>query len=473
MVVGDIVQERDLVIIGGGPGGYNAAIRAAQLGLQVTLVEKADMGGVCLNKGCIPSKVHTHAAKQLSTLSKLEDIGISTKESSFDFGKLSSYKEKVVTNLRKGVESLCQANKIEILKGAASFISEVRIGVEEGHNFDIIQFKHAIIATGATPVAEGPLDVSHERILLSHEIYSLSEVPEHLVVYGSDYLSLEVASSYHYLGAKVTIVLDDAKDDFNFDDSINRELKRLLKKSKIKVLRGHTIETISGSDTGVEFVCKKGEDAETVSGTHAFLSTKNQPNISSLGLDRIGVDVSEAGYVVTDVTMKTSKDNIFAIGDTTEGESLAIKAIKQGKVAAETIAGEASEVDLTFLPIVVHTVPPIATVGLTEKEAKEAGYEVKTGQFALGGNGYAMITGEKDGFVKVIKDSKTDMLLGFHAIGAGAVEMISTGTVALEMVGRDEDLTFPLYPHPSFNEAFLEAVEGLSDQAIHSPPAKK
>jgi dihydrolipoamide dehydrogenase len=474
MVVGEITQERDLIIIGGGPGGYNAAIRAAQLGLDVTLVEKADIGGVCLNKGCIPSKVYTHSASKLDEMKNFSSLGINTEKPTMNISQLQDYKSTVVANLQKGVEALCKANKVEVLSGSASFLTEDKIGVEEGHNFDVYKFKHAIIATGSTPMAPEKITIDHKVVFNSHSIFDLEEIPEHLVVYGSDYIALEMAMSFHQFGAKVSLLLDEGKDAFDFDDSINRELQRVLKKAKIKVYKKHELLSQTISEDGVSFTLQsgKGEEVE-VSGTHGFIAYKNKPNTNDLGIDRLQMTVNEDGFIVTDNQARTSLSHIFAIGDVTEGAQLAVKAIKQGKVAAEAIAGQSPEVDLTFIPTVVHTTPPIATVGLTEAEAKEQGHDVKVSQFALAGNGYATILGKKDGFAKIVSDKETDVLLGVHVIGVGAVELITSGSIALEMVAREEDMTFPLYPHPSVNEGLLEAVEALKGQAIHLPPNKQ
>ena len=473
MVVGEFVESRDLVIIGGGPGGYNAAIRAAQLGLQVTLIEKEKLGGVCLNEGCIPSKVFTHAAKEFASIAHFGDLGISTEGVTFDYKKLLNYKDKVITQLRKGVETLCTANKIEIIQGEANFTAENRIGVEVGHQFDIYEFNHAIIATGSTPITPEFLSDDRKHIFLADEIYNLSDIPKELIVYGSDYVSLEIAFSYRNLGADVTILLDDEKNDFLFDESINRELKRILKREKIKVHRGFQIDNVSSDEAEVTVKLSKDGNTITEMGTHFYVATKSRANVLSLGLERLDVEMTQEQLIMTDAQMRTSLPRIFAIGDATEGASSAVKAMKQGKTAAEVIAGQNSEIDLTFLPTIVHSIPPIASVGLTELEAVEQGYKVKTSQFSYSGNSMAMITNEKSGVSKVIKNEETDLLLGFHTIGAGAVELIGTGTIALEMVGRDEDVTFPLYPHPSFNETLLEAVEGLSEKAIHIPPAKR
>lgn len=472
MVVGEFAEKRDLVIIGGGPGGYNAAIRAAQSGLDVTLIEKENLGGVCLNDGCIPSKVFAHAAKEYASLPHLASLGISTGGVDFDFKQLLNFKDQTVSQLRKGVETLCAANKIEIIYGEANFTAENRIGVESGHRFDTYEFNHAIIAAGSTSVEPDWVSGTSGRFLSAGDIYNLKELPEKLIVYGSDYIALETAFSYRSLGADVSLILD-GKEDFPFDHAINRELKRILKKQKINVYRGFQIETATADENEAAVNIIKDGKEKTITGSHVYAAARQYANTASIGIDRFGVVMTESGFIKTDRQMRTSLDNIFAIGDITGGSPSAVKAIKQGKTAAEVISGLNSEADLTFLPEIVHTIPPIAAVGLTEDEAKAAGYNVKTSSFSYTGNSYAMITNEKNGITKIIKDEETDLLLGFHTIGAGAIELISTAVISLEMVGREEDLNFPLYPHPSFNETILEAVEGITEKAIHMAPVEE
>jgi len=473
MVVGELAHERDVVIIGGGPGGYNAAIRAAQLGLSVTLIEKDQLGGRCLNKGCIPSKVFTHASIKNAELKHLDELGISFSDSSFQLGKLQNYKAKVINHLRKGVESLCKAHKIEILKGKASFLSNDRIGVEANDSFEVYRFQHAVIATGGNLIPPKHIQIDHERILNAQSIFSIETIPKHLIVYGSDYIALEIAMSFNTFGSQVSFILDDEKEEFSFDSSINREIQRVMKKSKIKIYKNRKIiqATSTLENVTVELETNEG-NRETLEGSHFFVSCKTKANIDELGIERLPINLTNKGFIEINQVGQTSIQNIYAIGDVTEGDALAVKAIKQGKVVAETIAGIDSEIDLTFIPTIVHSVPPIASVGLTEEEARKEYESINIGQFPLASNGYASILGQKDGFIKVISDAKNDLILGVHIIGAGAVELISSGVIGLENVARDEDIMFPLYPHPSINEGLLEAIEALKEKAIHKPPQK-
>ncbi|MET3696447.1 dihydrolipoamide dehydrogenase [Bacillus oleivorans] len=469
MVVGELAMERDVIIIGGGPGGYSAAIRAAQLGKEVTLVEKNHMGGVCLNEGCIPSKVFAEAAKQSQAFPHFEKLGFEMEKPNFDITKLQTYKNQVITQLRAGVEALCKANKIERIEGSATFLSDDRIGVENGHQFDVYRFNHAIIATGnrAIPHFNGTKNIVNERT-----VYSIEKIPSSLIVSGGDYLALEVAFSYAALGSTVTCICEEREFSY-LDEAISKELKRQFKKKKIKFISGEITKVVQAENI-IEIQVKnsKGEIHQLL-GEYFYSSASYEANISDLGIDRLGMKLDESGFILVDSQCRTSVRNLYAIGDVTGGKQLAVKAIRQGKVAAEVLSGIPSEWDDSYLPTVVHTIPSIAAVGMTEEEAQEISLEYEVGQFSIAGNGYAGLREQKDGFVKVLKENGTDRVIGVHILGDGAVELISSGVLALEMVARDEDLLFPSYPHPSMNEALLEAVEAIKGQAIHQAPAKK
>ncbi|CAG9621708.1 dihydrolipoyl dehydrogenase family protein [Sutcliffiella rhizosphaerae] len=463
MVVGELTQERDVVIIGGGPGGYHAAIRAAQLGRQVTLIEKNELGGICLNEGCIPSKIHTAAAQQFNQLTSYDTFGLNTSDVTFNLALLQENKRKTVHNLKQGINALCKANKVEIVTGEASFISEKKIGVENGHQYDTYTFNHAIIATGAP--RKLILDVQ-DKALTPITIWKLDDIPQELVLYGSNDITLEIATTFNRLGAYVTLIIPPDKELFSFDPSINKELQRQLKKQKIKIVKVTEAPKAYYDQNQWEVVFSD----KTLSATHFYVEDERVPITNTVGIDRSGVVVDEEGFIITNKQCMTNISNIYAVGDITSGSGLAIKAIKQAKVAAENIAGGQTEYDITFLPTVIQTIPPIATVGLTETEAIEKGYKVKVGESFFQTNGYATILSQKDGLVKTITDIETEQLLGMHIIGSQAVELISTGVVTLEMVGRLEDLLFPTYPHPSVNEVMLEAVEDVTGVAIHKMP---
>ncbi|WP_210469267.1 dihydrolipoyl dehydrogenase [Sporosarcina sp. 6E9] len=472
MVVGEISQERDLIIIGGGPGGYSAAIRAAQLGLSVTLIEQGDIGGVCLNVGCIPSKVFTHAAAKLAAEPHLQELGISGIKKEFNIKQLLAYKAKVIKRLRSGIENLCKENKVEMINGKATFLAINRIGVENGHQFDIFTCKNTIIATGSSPVMPLGLKTTSSRILLAHEIFNLREIPNDLLIMGDDYISMEVASVYSALGSHVTIILDNQLG-LQFDESINKELLRLFKKRKIRLIHKEKLLSTNETEDGVTLTIQTDKSKEeTIHASYLFVSGTRVPNVKAIGIERFGIEQNDQGFIKVDENMKSSIDSIYAIGDVTEGPTLAVKAIKQGKAAVESISGGKPEVDLTFLPVIVHTIPPIASVGLTAQDVMKYKLDARISQFPMRSNGYAAITAHVDGFIKVISDSNTSIILGIHMIGEGAVELSSSFVQLVEMAAKEEDLKFPSYAHPGYGEALLDSVEGLVGQAIHIIPSK-
>ncbi|MBN3553491.1 dihydrolipoyl dehydrogenase [Fictibacillus nanhaiensis] len=471
MVVGDFATKRQLVIIGGGPGGYHAAIRAAQLGIEVTLIEKEKLGGVCLHKGCIPSKSLTQSAANFASLSHFKNMGISVSGASFEYDTFTNYYSSVVDGLQKGVEALIKANKIEHLKGTASFMSSERIGIDSGHHFEMYEFEHALIATGSSPLLPKQATLS-KRVMTPHTLWELNEVPKSLLIYGEDYFALEAAMAFRQLGSEVNIVVP--AEGFGLDASIEKELQRVLKKNKIRVFKNHTWDSAEETDDTITVTLNKdGSEKVSVEVSHVLYAAGYLPNVDGLGLDVISLERDESGFIIVNEHSQSSVSNIYAAGDCTIGMKLASKAIKQGKTAAEHMAGMQSAFNLSLVPYVIHTNPPIASVGLTEEQALAEGYEVKTGQFSMSGNGFASILGQKEGLSKMVMNSKSDVVLGIHMMGAGAVEMIQAGTFALEMVAREEDLSYPVYAHPALNEAWLEAIESTSGKAIHVPPARK
>ncbi|KIL47473.1 dihydrolipoyl dehydrogenase family protein [Jeotgalibacillus campisalis] len=468
MVVGEIAEERDVVVIGGGPGGYQAAIRAAQLGKKVTLIEKESIGGICLSTGCIPSKLFAEAGKKRDSLQSLSRLGIEVNEAKFDLTVLQKTKQKIIEQLQKGIGKLIKENKIELIKGSAYFLSSDRIGVEHGHNFTIYRYTSAIIAAGCTKVSSR--ENSDQRLLDYESIFAIQEIPEHLAVIGDDYLALETASTFQQLGSKVSLIW--LKGDFPFDVSINKEVKRIFKKRKISIYFDQKVKEVHANKK-IEIVMEdESGETSTLTASHMVKAALRKPNSSALGVDRLGMKTEYNGHIVVDHACQTSINGIYAVGDITEGPPLAVKAVKQGKVAAEGIAGVSSEYDDTFMPVIVHTNPPISSVGLTQAEAEKTYENIKTATFPMSALGISAVTGRKEGFVTVLKEEGSDLLLGIHMIGEGAVELSTSSVLALEMAGRTEDLTFGFYSHPSVNEGLLEAIEALADKAIHLAPRK-
>lgn len=467
MVVGELAQDRQLVIIGGGPGGYHTAIRAAQLGMEVTLVEQSALGGICLNQGCIPSKVQTQAAEIWNKTQKASAFGVPVQKEGFDWDQLQQHREKVVQQLRQGVEQLCKSHKIEVVTGEATFLSDDRIGVSNGHQFDVFRFKYAVIATGHKPA---PIYPEHKRLLSPHTLYQQIQALETLTIVGSDLYALEAAFSYQHLGTKVTLLLEQ---ELPLEPSIEKELLRSAKKTGISIKKNVELVGVDPDENEVTIHYKKGEQTDSINSSHAYVPFKWQGNAEQLGLERIGVKVNQSGYVDVSTELQTSCPHIYAIGDVTGQHQLATVAIQQGKVVAEHMAGKTTEWDPHFIPTVYRTQPPVASIGWTSTQAEKAGRSISVSTAPFRSNGYATLSGVLEGLCTVIKDSSTDELLGMHIIGEGAAELILSGTVGLEMGARDEDFVFPMYPHPSFAEVVMEAVEGLEGLAIHQPPSKR
>lgn len=460
MVVGELTQERDLVILGGGPAGYTAAIRASQLGRNVTLIEQAQLGGLCLNKGCIPSKVVAHAADIKQQMNHMSALGFSFNPT-HDFSQLVEYRERTIRQLRTGVEALCQANAIEILHGTASFLADDRIGVELGHQFDTYRFTDVVIATGSHSIEQ-----DSPSILNAEQLYQLTELPERLVIIGQDYIAVEAAMSFQALGTSVTLIADD----FQLDSSINKELRRLLKKQKIQLVSG-TVTAIEAEEAVTVTVVKQGQET-TWSAPFLFQSLPRVPHTLELGLERIGVTLAEDGTIPVDPFGQTNRPHIYAIGDVTPGPAIATRAIHEAKRTAEHLSGQLADATVPYYPTIIRSLPPIVSIGLTEQAATDAGYSIRTGQFALNANGTTMIEAGS-GFIKVISDATTNLLLGVHMMGEGAVDLAGTFAQALEMAAKEEDVRFPIMPHPSRSEAWTEAVESLIGHAIHLSPRQQ
>lgn len=468
MVVGEMVEKRDLMVIGGGPGGYHAALRAAQLGKQVTLIEQGEIGGACLNEGCIPSKILTHFASEFRKQGHLQKMGMVMGEASIDLAKLKSFREEKIKGLRAGVEGLLRSRGVEVINGTASFLSENRIGIESGHQFSLFEFKQAIVAIGGKMVYPPGISMESPFVLTEREALTMTEIPEGLIVSGHDYVAIEIAAAYAALGSTVTLLMEGR---LPFDQSIEREMKRLLKKQKVSVVTEVTIMSVS-DDGGVEVDYESSAGTRQVNGTHLVLCGKSEADLSRAGLDRLPLEC-EGGKIKVDGEGRTSIPGVWAIGDVTPGPGLAIKAIKEGKVAAGAIAGDKGEVDLEWLPAIVQMDPPVACAGWSEEEAEDRGYEVVCSEYPFRANGFAGLKEETDGMIKIVSEKGTSLILGIHMIGSGAVELISAGVLGLEMAARAEDFTFPLYPHPSSNEALMEAVEELTGHAVHLQRRRK
>ncbi len=467
MVVGEFTTEVDVLVIGAGPGGYVAAIRAAQLGKNVTVVEKGELGGVCLNRGCIPSKALISAAHQYESISHAAGMGIEADNVRVDFAKVQEWKQGVVSKLTGGVGSLLKGNKVEVIKGEALFVSENEVRVIDGYESNRLRFQHCIIATGSRPI-ELPGFPFGERILSSTEALELKEIPESMVVIGGGYIGIELSQAYAKFGTKVTILEGTGSILPGFDARLISMVKRNLKKAGVNVVTNAMAGGAEQKDDSVSVTYTVNDEEHTVSANYVLVTVGRRPNTEDLGLDLIGVKTSEKGYIEVDGQCRTSVPGIYAIGDIVAGPALAHKASYEGKVAAEVIAGKASAVDYKAIPAVVFSDPEIATVGLTEKEAKDEGYQPVVGKFSYGVNGRALALNAAEGSVTIVGDKESGLVLGAQIVGQEASNLIAEIGLAIEMGATLEDIALTIHAHPTLGEMTMEAAEAALGKAIHS-----
>jgi dihydrolipoamide dehydrogenase len=461
--------DTDAVVIGAGPGGYVAAIRLGQLGVKTLIVEREFYGGVCLNVGCIPSKALITAAKHHRKVREGEKFGIMAKGVEVDAKKLMAFKEDVVKRLTGGVAQLLKANKVQTLMGTARFTGKDTLEVDTGNGKETVRFKNAIIATGSRPIQIPGFPFDGKHVLDSTAALALEKIPRRLVVIGGGYIGLEIATMYHNLGVEVEVVEMLPQILTGQDSEITKHLHRILTKRGIQIhleSKASGVErTKDGVTVGVK--TKDGKDL-SLAGDHVLVAVGRSPNTKDLGLEAAGVEVGDKGLIATDKECRTNVRHIFAIGDITPGPALAHKASKEGSVAAEVIAGKKSALDHKVIPAAVFTDPEVATVGLTEDQAKEQGIAVKTGRFPFGANGRALGAGVSDGFVKIVADAKTEEVLGVHILGPDASDLIAEATLAIEMGAFLDDIALTIHTHPTLAEAVMEAAENAQGHAIHT-----
>lgn len=470
------MKEVDVLIVGAGPGGYVAGIRAAQLDLKTLVVDKQFLGGVCLNVGCIPSKALISASKSYRKFAELEEIGIKAEKVNVDWNRVVEWRGEVVDKLTKGVGQLLKANGADVLMGEAKLTgpNEAEITTDKGKK-EKVKFKHAILATGSHPIELPGFKFDGKTVISSTEALELPELPESMVIIGAGVIGLEIGCLYANFGTKVTVLelMDQVLP--GTDAEVAKAMQRILKKEDIDVHLGVKAKEAKASKGGVKVSYEDDGKTKTVEGDVCLVAVGRKANAGGLGLDKAGVDVHENGYIEVDEQCRTNVQHIHAIGDLVGMPQLAHKASKEGIVAAEAIAGKPSARDFATIPGVIFTDPEIASAGLTEEEAKEQGYEVDVGKFPFAASGRAMTTLETDGFVKVLSDAKTGLLLGIHIIGPEASDLISEAALALEMGATAEDLSLTVHPHPTLGEAVMEAAEDAHGMAIHiaKPNRKK
>ncbi len=465
------MESRDVAVVGAGPGGYVAAIRAAQLGLKVALIEKHErLGGTCLNVGCIPSKALLESSELLyAARHRCRDHGVVIGDVSLDLDAMMARKVSVVTQLTDGVAGLMKKNKVEVLQGHAELTGPDRLRVTgDGEPVDVTA-KAIIIATGSAPVELPFLHFDGSRVIDSTGALSLPAVPDHLVVIGAGAVGLELGSVWLRLGAKVTVVEMMPQIVPFADRQVAGQLQRALKAQGMEFHLATKVTAAEVGEGGVTLTLRDGKDQEsTIEGDRVLVAVGRRPYTEGLGLAAVGLELDAHGRIPVDESLRTEVPSIYAIGDVIAGPMLAHKAEEEGVAVAETIAGGAGHTNPAVIPSVVYTDPALATVGLGEAQAKERGFEPRVGRFLFRANGRAKAMGSEDGLVKVIADAATDRLLGVQIVGPAASELIAEAVVAMEFQASAEDLARTIHAHPTLSEVVKEAALAVDKRAIHA-----
>jgi dihydrolipoamide dehydrogenase len=471
MVMGELAQEVDLLVVGGGPGGYAAAFRAADLGMDVMLVDIAGRpGGACLFRGCIPSKTYLYLTELIHDASRAKDMGIRFGDPEIDLDAIRSWKSRVVDKMADGLVALCERRGVRLVRGRAAFESsrEVRIFDSEAST---VKFRRCILATGSRPVAfPGTRFRKGGRIMSSTGALEIPEAPKRLFVLGGGYVGLELGMVYAALGAKVTLAEMADRILPGADADLVAPLARRIEETFEDLRLGVRVESMEETDDGVRV---KIGDGEPETFDRALVAIGRKPNTDGLKLENTGVELDEDGFAVVDDRQRTADERIYAVGDLTGGMMLAHKASREGKVAAEVIAGEPSAFDAVAIPAVVYTDPQVAWAGLTQTEAEETGRNVEIRRFPWKYSGRAATMGLSEGSTKILVDPESRRVLGVGVVGRGAEGLIAEGVLAIEMGAVIEDVALSIHPHPTLSETEAEAAEIFLGGATHAPPKKK
>jgi len=458
-----------IAIIGGGPGGYTAAIRAAQLNAEVTLIEKEMVGGTCLNKGCIPTKVLLHTSGVYQAAKNFESIGIKVTGTKLDWGEVQRRKTEVVNKQVKGVENLLINNNVKKISGEGSFINKNQIKVKESDGSQtIVDFDYGIIATGSKPVVIPIPGIDLPGVITSDEALNLTEIPKSMVIIGGGVIGSEFAEVFSAVGCKVTIVEMLPNIVANMDRDIVSTLVFKFENSGVEIYTDTKVVSISRTEEGLAVNTESAGKSRTFSAEKVLLAIGRKPVTDNLKLENAGV-LTNKGTVAVNKNMQTNVSNIYAIGDARGGVMLAHAASSEGIAAVESIMGMKPNIDFNTIPYCVYTKPELAGVGLTEDQARDKGYDVKVGLFPMSINGKAMIEDEQQGLVKYITDNATGEVLGLHISGPGATELIVEGVLAVRLEATIEEITSTIHAHPTVAEALHEAAHAVHNKAIHLP----
>lgn len=462
MVVGDFPIETDTLVIGAGPGGYVAAIRAAELGQKVTIVDKnPSLGGVCLNVGCIPSKAMIHASHQYHDIQHADTFGITASDVKVDWSKVQSYRSSVVSKLTAGVAGLMKGHKIQVVTGEAFFVDEHSLRVMTEKSAQTYTFNNCIIATGSRPIELKTFKFS-KRVLNSTTLLELPELPKKLVIIGGGVIGVELGTVYANFGTQVTI-LEGTDDLFagNYEKAMTNLVKKSFKKTGGEIVFNAFAKGVEETENGVVVSYEEKGEAKTLEADYVAVVVGRRPNTNDIGLEQAGVKVTERGLVEIDKQCRTNIPNIYAIGDIVAGPQLAHKASYEAKIAAEAIAGHSDQIDYLGMPAVVYCDPELASVGYSEAQAKAEGIEVESAQFPYAANGRSLGMNNSDGFFKLVARKEDGVIIGGQIAGPQASDLIAEVGLAIECGITAEDIALTIHAHPTFSEMAAEAADIL------------
>jgi dihydrolipoamide dehydrogenase len=466
----------DLVVIGGGPGGYAAAFHAADLGMDVAMVNAdPEPGGVCLHRGCIPSKALLHVAKLINESQEAAEWGITFEKPKIDLDKLRSWKDSVIGKLAGGVSQLCNARNVNLIRAKATFVDSQTLSLtgDNGGQPQTLRFSNAILATGSSPIMPSIFDIGDDRVMDSTGGLTLADIPAKLLVIGGGYIGLEMGTVYAALGSRVTVVELTSGLLPGADRDLVRPLKARLSKTLAAIHLDTKVESLKAGQAGITATLVGSGDPVEETFDRALVSVGRRPNSAGLGLENTQVEVNERGFVQVDSKQRTADAHILAIGDVVGEPMLAHKASREGKVAVEVLAGQPAEFDNVAIPAVVFTDPEIAWCGLTETQAKAEGRQVKVARFPWAASGRAMTLDRTEGTTKLIFDPESQRLLGVGIVGPGAGELIAEGVLAVEMGTVARDMADSIHPHPTISETLMESAELFLGHATHVYRPKK
>ncbi len=458
----------DIIIIGSGPGGYVAAIRASQLGFKVAIVERSELGGICLNWGCIPTKALLKSAQVFEYIQHAKDYGIDVKDSNVDFSAVVKRSREVAGGMSKGVQFLMRKNKIDVIAGTGKLLAgkKVEVTAENGTK-TVYDAQHIILATGGRARQLPGLPIDGKKVISYREAMVLDAQPKSLIVVGSGAIGVEFSYFYNSIGTKVTIIEFQDRIVPVEDVDVSKQLEKSFKKAGIEVMTSSSVESVDTSGVGVKVNVKTANGTITLEADVVLSAAGVVTNIENIGLEEVGV-ATDKGKVLVDDYYKTNIPGVYAIGDIVKGPALAHVASAEGIICVEKIAGHHVEpLNYGNIPGCTYCQPEISSVGLTEAQAKEAGYELKVGKFPFTASGKASASGHKDGFVKVIYDAKYGELLGAHMIGANVTEMIAEIVVARKLESTGYEILKSVHPHPTLSEAVMEATADAYGEVIH------